>query len=198
MDMSEAQDLHSKIGIQEPFEQMISNLNKDLDFISLEILEKTNPLTGKLQILLVNTLGDEIAKSATFLKDNEISFFKEIIHEIVNSEFIYSSTNALSLCKLPKRDGEKCLNNWTMQGWLSIDDGKYSLGPKTVFELGSFLMNEYEDKLIFCSLCEEIVLFKYKKCKSDSCTSVLHVYCAEKYYSNSKDGNCIECLNSFS
>lgn len=160
MDLEEAQDLHSKIGISQDFEEMISNLNRDLDFISLEIIKKTNPLTGTLQVLLINTLGDEISKLASFYKENEIAFFKQIIQEIVNSNFIFSSTNALSLCKFDKKEGERCINNWINQGWLCEDDGKYTFGPKTVFELGSYLTNEYEDKLIFCTLCEDIVLHK--------------------------------------
>ena len=160
MDLEDAQELHSKIGITQDFEVMISNLNKDLDFISLEIINKTNPLTGTLQIILINTLGDEISKLATIHKETEIVFFKQIIREIVHSNFIYSSTYALSLCKFDKKEGEQCINNWIRQGWLTEEDGKYTFGPKTVFELGSYVLNEYEDKLIFCSLCEEIVLHK--------------------------------------
>jgi hypothetical protein len=197
MDLQEALDLHSKIGVVENLEDMISNLNKELDYISLEIIKKTNPLTGNLQIILRNTLGDEISKLATFNKENELAFFKLLIKEIVNSEFIYSSTSALSLCKLSKKDGEKVIDNWIKQGWLSEDEGKITFGPKTVFELGSYLTAEYEENLVFCSLCEELVLHKYEKCKSSDCSSVLHVHCAQKYYANSNDGKCIECQSSF-
>ena len=197
MDVEEAQDLHSKIGIQDNFEEMISQLNRELDFISLEIIKKANPISGNLQIILRNTLSDEISKFATFNKEVEILFFKFLIKEIVNSGFIYSSTNALSSCKLSKRDGEKCIDNWIKQGWLSEDQGQITFGVKTVFELESFLSAEYEEKLVFCSLCEELVLHKYDQCKSSDCSSVLHKYCSQKYYANSNDGKCIECQTSF-
>ena len=118
LDYSQAQSIHSQIGISEDLDDMITRVNKDLDFISMEIIKKVNPINGNLEILLINTLDDEISKFATFNKENEIQYFKKIIQEIVNSNFNLSSINALQISNIGKKDAEICLQSWVKNGWL--------------------------------------------------------------------------------
>ncbi|KAI9342042.1 hypothetical protein DFJ73DRAFT_532402 [Zopfochytrium polystomum] len=98
-----------------------------------------------------------------------------------------SSTGALresSSVKPPltKRAAEDLIHSFVRDGWLVNNAGYLSLSLRSVLELKSYLREEYDDQIRFCTLCKEIVTTHYQRCCLADCAGRLHLHCAKVYF----------------
>ncbi|RIB25033.1 Nse1 non-SMC component of SMC5-6 complex-domain-containing protein [Gigaspora rosea] len=185
----------------EEFQEFISTINQKLNLVDMEFRRSHDEDDGNPVWALVNTNGDEIAKLATEYTPAEISYFKRLIELIVTADddaFSASSIMALkeaSKIKTPlsKSAAETLLQRFVDDKWLvQSQSGKYSMSQRTILELQAYLKDEFEDYLIECTLCYDIVT-KGQRCDVLECKSRFHHHCARRYFSSQNEKVCPAC-----
>jgi hypothetical protein len=87
------------------------------------------------------------------------------------------------------------------EGWLDKSrDGFYSLTPRSLVELWSWLVTTYNDldsdsewqRIKFCEACKEIVTYG-QRCNEPDCTVRLHDICEEGFWRMRGDKKCPKC-----
>ncbi|KAL1837301.1 hypothetical protein VTJ49DRAFT_4044 [Mycothermus thermophilus] len=87
------------------------------------------------------------------------------------------------------------------EGWLHKSrDGFYSLTPRALMELWSWLMETYNDpdsdgdwqRIKFCEACKEIVTYG-QRCNNLDCTVRLHDICEEAFWRTRSARTCPKC-----
>ncbi|CAG8599545.1 4239_t:CDS:2 [Funneliformis mosseae] len=181
----------------ETFTEFIATINAKLNIVDLELRKSHNEDDGKP----VNTNGDDIAQIATEYSPVEITFFRRLIELIVTAddeEFSVSSIIALkevSKLKVPltKSNGETLLQRFTDDKWLIRSrEGKYSLSQRSILELQQYLKEEFEDHLLECTLCYDIVT-KGQRCRVAQCKTRFHNHCVLRYFDSRNDYVCPAC-----
>ncbi|RIA83400.1 Nse1 non-SMC component of SMC5-6 complex-domain-containing protein [Glomus cerebriforme] len=189
--------------VQDPeaFTGFIATINTKLNTIDLEFRKSHEEETGTAVWALVNTNGDEIAKLATEYTPIEITYFRRLIELIVTAEdeaFSVSSILALKEASklkpsISKSNGETLLQRFVDDKWLNKSRGGiYSLSQRTILELQHFLKEEFEDILLECTLCFDIVT-KGQRCKVAQCKARFHHHCAHRYFDSRNDKACPTC-----
>ncbi|KAI5122058.1 hypothetical protein M0805_006042 [Coniferiporia weirii] len=166
----------------------LNNLTKLLDPLSLEFRCFRDETTRVAMYAIVNTKGDEAAQLATDFNPAEIAFFKAIVEQIVlapNYAFSVSSLAALRevshlKAAMTKAQGEIVLASFVARGWLVRSTlGRYSLGTRSIIELGAYLKNTYDEvELPECTACMELVT-KGLMCRTPNCKVRLHKHCKD-------------------
>ncbi|CAI2175630.1 539_t:CDS:2 [Funneliformis geosporum] len=185
----------------ETITEFIATINTKLNTVDLELRKSHNEDDGTAVWALVNTNGDEIAQIATEYTAVEITFFRRLIELIVTAEdeeFSVSSIIALkevSKLKVPlsKSNGETLLQRFTDDKWLIRSrEGKYSLSQRSILELQQYLKEEFEDHLLECTLCYDIVT-KGQRCRVAQCKTRFHYHCVRRYFDSRNDKVCPAC-----
>ncbi len=87
------------------------------------------------------------------------------------------------------------------EGWLDKSrDGFYSLAPRALMELWSWLVATYNDPdaeaewqhIKFCEACKEIVTYG-QRCNEPDCTVRLHDICEEAFWRTRRERKCPKC-----
>ncbi|KAK3293965.1 Nse1 non-SMC component of SMC5-6 complex-domain-containing protein [Chaetomium fimeti] len=87
------------------------------------------------------------------------------------------------------------------EGWLDKSrDGFYSLTPRALMELWSWLMATYNDPdaeaewqhIKFCEACKEIVTYG-QRCNEPDCTIRLHDICEDGFWRTRRERTCPKC-----
>jgi hypothetical protein len=87
------------------------------------------------------------------------------------------------------------------EGWLDKSrDGFYSLTPRALMELWSWLMATYNDpdaeaewqRIKFCEACKEIVTYG-QRCNEPDCTVRLHDICEDGFWRTRSERKCPKC-----
>ncbi|BEJ03151.1 hypothetical protein CcaverHIS641_0103260 [Cutaneotrichosporon cavernicola] len=193
-----------------PFRGNMEGLSAFLEQITtllepLGLLVKRGPdeTTGRKWTALVNTEGTgDIAQLATDLTPLEISFVRVVIGAIVESYPANSigSRHAVGLVKdlngqMTKSAAQALLKSLVSRGWLSISErGRYSLAPRGLLELDSYLRGEYDDYVQSCRRCNRIILTGVA-CANDACEAHYHTYCYGMIAE--RQAPCLECKTSF-
>ncbi|CAG8551110.1 3515_t:CDS:2 [Acaulospora colombiana] len=150
----------------EVFQEFMVTINLKLNTVDLEFRKSHDEIDGKAVWALVNTNGDEVAKLATEYSPVEIAYFKHLIELIVTADdeaFSISSITALKEASklkatITKNTAENLLQRFVDDKWLILSPGgRYSLSQRTILELQVYLKEEFEENLIECTLCYDIV-----------------------------------------
>ncbi|BEJ10872.1 hypothetical protein CspHIS471_0102940 [Cutaneotrichosporon sp. HIS471] len=193
-----------------PFRGNMDGLSAFLEQITtllepLGLLVKRGPdeTTGRKWTALVNTEGTgDIAQLATDLTPLEISFVRAAIGAIVESYPANSigSRHAVGLVKdlngqMTKSAAQALLKSLVSRGWFSTSErGRYSLAPRGLLELDSYLRGEYDDYVQSCRRCNRIILTGVA-CANDACEAHYHTYCYGMIAE--RQAPCLECKTSF-
>ncbi|PIL24101.1 hypothetical protein GSI_13853 [Ganoderma sinense ZZ0214-1] len=103
-----------------------------------------------------------------------------------NEAFCVSSLAALrevnSLkSSMTKTVAEATLNSFVAKGWLMKSRrGRYSLSTRTVLELQTYLRTTYENEVIECTICMELVT-RGTGCFTPHCKTRMHTHCFNHY-----------------
>lgn len=136
--------------------EKISKQGLKISFIKCEVMCKDN-------IILLNTINDDICKHQNIFSATELEFFQTIIREIIMSDdhrinniSLINLTNTLTTT-LKKDLAEKNIETWTSLGYLVTKDGFSYLGARCIVEFTSYFQNHCKDYLNSCHLCSELV-----------------------------------------
>ncbi|KAJ3405111.1 hypothetical protein CcCBS67573_g01087 [Chytriomyces confervae] len=170
-----------------------SSLNEHLALLDLELASIADPDTGVLFWALVNTSADQVSQLATSRTANDIAFIKRLIQLIMTADddvYQISMHDALRESKLGKftlAESEALIESLVDNGWFSKNEnGWLTLGLRALMELKSYLRQEFEESVQFCSVCKEIITTHYERCGVASCPGRLHKNCARRLFAGSR------------
>ncbi|KAK3324313.1 Nse1 non-SMC component of SMC5-6 complex-domain-containing protein [Cercophora scortea] len=93
------------------------------------------------------------------------------------------------------------LSSLVAEGWLEkSQEGFYSLSPRSLMELWSWLVATYNDPdsdedwqhIKFCEACKEIVTYG-QRCNEVDCTARLHDICEQAFWRTRRERKCPKC-----
>jgi hypothetical protein len=97
---------------------------------------------------------------------------------------------------------EKTLNGLVAEGWFERSkEGWYTLSPRALLELQTWLVNEYNDedaeaddwqRIKFCEACKGVVTVG-QRCTDLDCNVRLHEICQAAYLNSRPNKNCPKC-----
>lgn len=205
---------------REEFENMIHTLNHELSPFDLEIRSTQHQRSRTRVYALVNTTSDALSQMATSHSADEIAFVKrtlDAMFETYNTQraevMAITSMQALDLAKgdatqregatqttaasvgLTKSQAEKMLSSLVAEGWYELSQaGYYSLSPRALMELKSWLIDSYNyedeeddeeegahDRIKFCQACREIVTIG-QRCSQLACNARMHDHCVRNIF----------------
>ncbi|KAF8319261.1 hypothetical protein DL93DRAFT_2038927, partial [Clavulina sp. PMI_390] len=182
-------DLNKDLNIafsNEWYEQFLVSVNGALEPFSLEFRRMKSEDTGEDVCAIINLKGDEVAQLATTFSATDIAYFKLIVEQIMlapNESFCVSSmaalreTSNLPNKNLTKAQAEALLSSFVANGWLDLSKkGRYTLSTRSVMELQPYLKSTFEDEVLECTTCLEIVT-KGISCHTPNCKCRLHNHC---------------------
>lgn len=176
---------------QDNLNSMISASNKALTPLDYEIRTTVHQDSRETYYALVNTTSDQLTQMATTLSNDEIAYVKRLLDEIFDKNntkkreaLCIHGKDALNLVRAGRREtqstqtdnadltrynltmneGEATLAKLVAEGWLEKSGkGFYSLSPRGLMELKSWLVETYDDdeedvkKIKDCEACKQIV-----------------------------------------
>ncbi|KAL2136758.1 hypothetical protein VTI74DRAFT_1799 [Chaetomium olivicolor] len=123
------------------------------------------------------------------------------IHENGDEEDQEPTVTAASDRGLKHSEVLSLLSSLVAEGWLDKSaDGFYSLTPRSLMELWSWLVETYNDpdadaewqQIKFCEACKEIVTYG-QRCNEPDCMVRLHDICEEGFWRTRPDKKCPKC-----
>eukprot|EP00249_Psilotum_nudum_P005904 c19312_g1_i1 orf=390-1241(-) len=185
------------------FPQFVADINKELDFVQMELRASRNQYNGVAYYGVVNRLANEQAKMGTRYSHAQIAFFKAMLEAIVSDptgKGQISSMHALNLrldsqneqhlsaapsqtlsntLHLTIAQKEKTLSELVNDKWMSrTEDGMVALGVRAFLELWSIFKNF---DVPFCDVCNEAGI-KAQPCRNEECTVRIHDYCLQRRF----------------
>ncbi|KAI0665150.1 Nse1 non-SMC component of SMC5-6 complex-domain-containing protein [Cubamyces menziesii] len=186
------------------WDTFVAKINDELNPLDLEFAHLYDEVSGKEMYAVVNRKGDEIAQMATEYSPIEIAYFKAVLEQIMlapNESYCVSSLAALrevnSLkSNMTKSQAEATLSSFVAKGWLlKSKRGRYSLSTRTILELQTYLRNTYENDILECTICMELVT-RGVACYTPQCKTRLHTHCFNNY--KRRNQKCPSCNESWS
>ncbi len=176
------------------FEENVEKLNEMTDDCKLKLQRCVCEVTGRSCYVLKSTYYRPDAMLPSRYNDTELEFIKNVVHEIVASDFgVISTMDCLNLdTKLTKTAAENLVNELIRDKWLSEPKrGKVVLSALAINELKPYLEANYKTILEHCIFCKRAVYFG-ELCPS--CKGKGHKFCADKYAkSMKKNFKCPSC-----
>eukprot|EP00250_Pteridium_aquilinum_P006747 c16599_g1_i1 orf=149-1057(+) len=187
------------------FSHFVASVNKEMNFLQMEVRAGRNQYDGKLYYGLVNKLGNEQAKLGTRYNHAQIAFFKAVLEAIVSDTSLkgeISGIQALNLrlemqneqqpsgetstqtpsmgaMNLTLAQKEKTLEELAHDHWLShTPDGMVALGIRSFLELWNVFKN-YDVPI--CDVCNEAGI-KAQACQNEDCSVRMHDYCLKNRF----------------
>lgn len=193
-----------------------------------EIRTTQHQTTKEKYYAVVNSASDAMTQLATTRTADEIAFIKRVMDAMFEtfntrrSEIMaISSMQAMKVAKAPPLDrrasagesqsadkgltnsqAEKLMNSLVDEGWLERSSkGYYTLSPRALLELKSWLVASYNDPdeeegewqhIKNCYACKQIITVG-ERCPAWECNVRLHSTCAKPYWRQKRDGKCPEC-----
>ncbi|KAI0375014.1 hypothetical protein BV20DRAFT_961260 [Pilatotrama ljubarskyi] len=186
------------------WDNFVTSVNDALNPLDLEFAHLHDEVSGKEMYAVVNRKGDEIAQMATEYTPAEIAYFKAVLEQIMlapNESYCVSSLAALrevnSLkSNMTKSQAEATLSSFVAKGWLlKSKRGRYSLSTRTILELQTYLRNTYENEILECTICMELVT-RGVACFTPQCKTRMHTHCFNNY--KRRNHKCPSCNQSWS
>lgn len=168
--------------------RFIADVNGVIMPFNMRIKHVVDEDNGQHSYALVNLRDDELSKSATMFSGNEATYYKRLVHQIVESDTgSISSTEALNIagdldsCRLSADAAESSIERWLELGCLKQDGGRLSLSPLGLAEMETYLKQEFGNELRSCHMCRQICI-KGQTCANQNCNVKLHHHCADKVF----------------
>ncbi|KAE8441915.1 hypothetical protein EG329_004173 [Mollisiaceae sp. DMI_Dod_QoI] len=199
-----------------------------------EIRSTQHQVTKERIWALVNSVSDPLTQLATTRTTDEIYYIKRFLDamfETYNTKrrevIAVSSMQALEakIRKGPARQSngeagaqsqtsdkglssdqaEKLLTNLAREKWISRSKvGYYTLTPRALMELRSWLVDTYNDpdepdewqRIKFCEACKEIVTIG-QRCANLECNARLHNICEQAYWNSRPNKACARCRTAW-
>ncbi|KAJ3392846.1 hypothetical protein HDU84_003330 [Entophlyctis sp. JEL0112] len=184
--------LHNAVSL----DRFVASLNQShLLPLDLRLASMTHPVSGALCYSLVNCSADSVAAIATSLTPSELALFKRIVHLIMTADDdVFQVSSILAIregrsLKMTASAAESAIDSFIDAGWLLNSDGWLSLSLRTIMELKTYLRQEFEDYVLNCSVCKEIVTTHHERCSMGGCPGRLHKFCANRFF-GSNDRKC--------
>lgn len=178
------------------FDKFIRTANKSLQPLFLEVRKGVSEDDGKQYYGLVNVSEDQISKFATSYTSHDVEFFRKVMDLVVQSDDgTVTSVDLLHAAAdlekpMTASHAENLLELWVKDKWLSQSLGDCWLGPRGVLELHPYLKRVYEEFIVDCKLCMDIVL-RGQSCAA--CDVKLHHHCAARYFRGRNNRKCPVC-----
>ncbi len=113
-----------------------------------------------------------------------------------------NQTQTQTLKGLKSSEAEAMMSNMVDEGWFERSrEGLYSLTPRALMELRSWLVDSYNDpdaedgewqRVKFCEACKEIVTVG-QRCPSVDCNVRLHDICQDAFWRTRRERKCPKC-----
>lgn len=108
---------------------------------------------------------------------------------------------------LKHSDVERLLPSLVAEGWFEVSDGGYyTLSPRALLELKTWLLEEYNDpdaesedwqRIKFCEACKDIITMG-QRCPDRDCNVRLHDICTEAFWRTQREGKvCPRCKTAW-
>ncbi|ESZ94496.1 hypothetical protein SBOR_5144 [Sclerotinia borealis F-4128] len=206
----------------------ISRAAQALSPFDYEIRSMRHQLSNKQTWALVNSASDPLTQLATTFTTEEIFYVKRLLdamYETFNTKgkeiMAITSTQAIHSSIIggsgrqsigdadmqtvdngvKRSDAEKVLAGLTAQGWFERSRrGYYSLTPRAILELRSWLVDTYNDsddpdewqRIKNCEACKGIVTVG-ERCSRRDCNVRLHQICGTAFWNSRPNKNCPRC-----
>ncbi|XP_047352030.1 non-structural maintenance of chromosomes element 1 homolog isoform X1 [Vespa velutina] len=183
--------------------------NEEVKNIIYEINSKLQPLNMMIKTVICEITGDTYwAVTSTILQDissfqvqfsrAQLELLRKIFSEIITStNGCVSSTICLNLCssldtKLLKIDATEFLDYIVDKKWLTLKNGQYYIGVRSIAELMPYFKETYDNSLHICNLCKEVIFFG-QRCIH--CEAMMHIICLKRYAEVMHPLQCATCKN---
>eukprot|EP01137_Pigoraptor_chileana_P004756 Opistho-2@46826 len=95
---------------------------------------------------------------------------------------------------LSKADKQTMVSDCVRDGLMSdgLRKGYYTLGPRSLLELQSYLLSNHENDILKCQLCKQLVI-KGQRCSNEECAVKVHLHCASRRWGQAANPKCDEC-----
>ncbi|KAH7340847.1 Nse1 non-SMC component of SMC5-6 complex-domain-containing protein [Rhizoctonia solani] len=164
----------------------VTEINQDLEKFDLRFSSSRDECTGETLWAIINTKQDAATMLATEYNATEIHYFKLVVEQIMlanNEAYSIPATAALREVSqlqgkgMTKAEAEHVLSSFVAKGWLMKSKrGRYSLAPRALLELQTYLRDTYPDEYAECTTCLEPVT-KGVACRTNNCAARLHTHC---------------------
>lgn len=206
----------------------IASAAQALSPFDYEIRSMRHQLSNKQTWALVNSASDPLTQLATTFTTEEMFYIKRLLDAmfetfntkgkelmaITSTQAIHSSIIGGSGRQsigdedmqvvdngVKRSDGERILSELIAQGWFERSErGYYSLTPRAILELRSWLIDTYNDSddpdewqpIKNCEACKGIVTVGLR-CSKRDCIVRLHKICQSAYFNSRPNKNCPRC-----
>lgn len=234
--LDENEDVSEEQVTPDDFESYLAAASQAISSFDYEIRSAVHQRTKERIYALVNTTSDPMTQLATTYAPDELSFVKRLLDAICETNntprmemMCIAGMDATKLGR-PKKpsnsDGEatqtqtqapdkglkhseveQMLYKLTSEGWLEKSrEGYYSLTPRALMELRTWLIDSYNDpdlgpeewqRIKFCKACKDIVTHG-KRCSEPDCTFRLHDICEGAYWRTQREKKCPQCSRDWS
>eukprot|EP01087_Luapelamoeba_hula_P015972 TRINITY_DN4856_c0_g1_i1.p1 TRINITY_DN4856_c0_g1~~TRINITY_DN4856_c0_g1_i1.p1 ORF type:complete len:283 (+),score=64.07 TRINITY_DN4856_c0_g1_i1:109-957(+) len=176
---------------EENVSELIARVNREIHFVWMEIKRTVAEASGVAYWVLINLRTDEHAQIATAYNMTELDYFKVLIKAIMTDKKgrgDVSTTDALNLSgQIPKKTAEGVIAALVEDNWLSeTTKGRVTFGVRTMLELRPYLKDIYDEVLVECVICHDLVIYG-DKCPNTKCQTKLHHHCGRRFFKTSKD-----------
>ncbi|EUC62210.1 Nse1 non-SMC component of SMC5-6 complex protein [Rhizoctonia solani AG-3 Rhs1AP] len=164
----------------------VTEINQDLEKFDLRFSSSRDECTGETLWAIINTKQDAATMLATEYNATEIQYFKLVVEQIMlahNEAYSIPATAALREVSqlqgkgMTKAEAEHVLSSFVAKGWIMKSKrGRYSLAPRALLELQTYLRDTYPDEFAECTTCLEPVT-KGVACRTNNCAARLHFHC---------------------
>ncbi|KAK6603601.1 RING-like domain-containing protein [Botrytis cinerea] len=206
----------------------ISKAAEALSPFDYEIRSMRHQRTNEQIWALVNSTSDPLTQIATTFTTEEMFYIKRLLDSMFESYntkgkevMAITSTQAIHSSVIGgsgrqsigeadmqtidngvrKSEAEKVLEGLVAQGWFERSDrGYYSLSPRAILELRSWLVDTYNDsddpdewqRIKNCEACKGIITVGMR-CSRRDCNVRLHKICQPAYFRSRPNQNCPKC-----
>ncbi|CZT15904.1 related to DNA repair protein Nse1 [Ramularia collo-cygni] len=219
---------------QTDFENYIYSINNEISPFDYEIRSSIHQTSRERVYALINTTSDALTQMSTIHTADEIAFVKRVLdamfdtHNTPRAEVMaVTSMQALKLSKDPHRretqtqsaqggltmsQAEKVLADMVLEGWFEqSENGYYSLSPRALMELRSWLVHTYNEapedvdegdeepheRVKSCELCQDIVTVG-QRCPNLPCNARLHNHCVRNMFRAQRESEkCPTCSTNW-
>lgn len=213
---------------QEDFDSYISAAADAISPFDYEIRSTRHQVTQKRIYALVNSVSDPLTQIATTRTNEELFYIRRLLNamfETYNGKreiMAITSMQALGGIRKPERqtiggggsqqqsdkgltqsETEKLLSNLVTENWLERSkEGFYTLSPRALMELSSWLVETYNDedeeerRIKNCEACKEIVTVG-QRCANQDCQVRLHNICDTAFWNSRPSKKCPRCKTAW-
>ncbi|KAI0132194.1 putative DNA repair protein Nse1 [Xylariales sp. AK1849] len=220
---------------QEDFESFISAAQEALLHFDYEVRNTMHQVQKERVYAIVNTTSDAMTQLATLHSADEIAFVKRVIDAMFekyntprmevmcvdsmqankfrgaprinpDESMADGESQAQSIKGLKSTEVEAMMTAMVDEGWFEQSaEGFFSLSPRALLELRSWLIESYNDpdaepedwqRIKFCEACKEIVTVG-QRCAERDCLVRLHDICEDAFWRTQRDKECPKCSTAW-